>query len=74
VSSRAGSIGSDFYEVLIWSASYPPTETFAAGVLYHVTVRGNQRQKIFTAESDYQAYLERQDAIEKMVMFFMPAV
>ena len=32
---------------------------FAAGVLYHVIVRGNQRQKTFTAESDYQAYIER---------------
>ena len=32
---------------------------FAAGLLYHVIVRGNQRQKTFTAESDYQAYIER---------------
>jgi MFS family permease len=32
---------------------------FAAGVLYHVIVRGNQRQKTFTSESDYQAYIER---------------
>ncbi len=32
---------------------------FAPGVLYHVIVRGNQRQKTFTAESDYQAYIER---------------
>ena len=32
---------------------------FAAGALYHVIVRGNQRQKTFTAESDYQAYIER---------------
>ena len=32
---------------------------FAAGVLYHVIVRGNQRQKIFTSDSDYQAYVER---------------
>jgi REP-associated tyrosine transposase len=32
---------------------------FAAGVLYHVIVRGNQRQKIFTSESDYRAYSER---------------
>jgi REP element-mobilizing transposase RayT len=31
---------------------------FAAGLLYHVIVRGNQRQKTFTAESDYQAYIE----------------
>ena len=32
---------------------------FAPGVLYHVIVRGNQRQKTFTAESDYQAYIQR---------------
>jgi REP element-mobilizing transposase RayT len=32
---------------------------FAAGVLYHVIVRGNQRQKIFTSNSDYRAYIER---------------
>ena len=32
---------------------------FAAGVLYHVIVRGNQHQKTFTSDSDYQAYIER---------------
>ena len=32
---------------------------FAAGVLYHVIVRGNQRQKIFTSDGDYQAFIER---------------
>ncbi len=32
---------------------------FAPGVLYHVIVRGNQRQKTFTAESDYQTYIQR---------------
>ena len=32
---------------------------FAPGVLYHVIVRGNQRQKTFTSDGDYQAYLER---------------
>jgi REP-associated tyrosine transposase len=32
---------------------------FAAGTLYHVIVRGNQRQKTFTSESDYLAYIER---------------
>ena len=31
----------------------------ASGVLYHVIVRGNHRQKTFLNESDYQAYLER---------------
>lgn len=32
---------------------------FAAGLLYHVIVRGNQRQKTFFSDRDYQAYLER---------------
>jgi REP element-mobilizing transposase RayT len=32
---------------------------FAPGVLYHVIVRGNQRQKTFLSDSDYQAYLKR---------------
>jgi len=32
---------------------------FAPGLLYHVIVRGNQRQKTFFADRDYQAYLER---------------
>src|SRR5262252_7060036 len=31
----------------------------APGILYHVIVRGNQRQKTFLRDSDYQAYLER---------------
>jgi putative transposase len=31
----------------------------APGVLYHVIVRGNQRQKTFQDDGDYQAYLER---------------
>ena len=32
---------------------------FAPGVLYHVIVRGNQRQKTFVNEGDFKAYLER---------------
>jgi len=32
---------------------------FAPGLLYHVIVRGNQRQKTFVGERDYQSYLER---------------
>ena len=32
---------------------------FAAGLLYHVIVRGNQRQKTFLSNQDYQAYLAR---------------
>jgi len=32
---------------------------FAPGLLYHVIVRGNQRQKTFLNDGDYQAYIER---------------
>ena len=32
---------------------------FAAGVLYHVIARGNQRQKTFTSDIDYRTYIER---------------
>jgi putative transposase len=32
---------------------------FARGILYHVIVRGNYRQKTFLNDSDYQAYIER---------------
>lgn len=32
---------------------------FAPGLLYHVIVRGNQRQKTFLNHQDYQAYLDR---------------
>ena len=32
---------------------------FAPGVLYHVIVRGNQRQRTFLSAADYQTYLEK---------------
>ena len=32
---------------------------FASGLLYHVIVRGNQRQETFRSREDYRAYLER---------------
>ena len=32
---------------------------FAPGILYHVIVRGNYRQKTFLNPRDYEAYLER---------------
>ena len=32
---------------------------FAPGLLYHVIVRGNQRQATFLTAADYQAYLDR---------------
>ena len=34
---------------------------FAAGLLYHVIVRGNQRQKTFSSDEDFEAYLDRLD-------------
>ncbi|MEX0805795.1 MAG: transposase [Candidatus Binatia bacterium] len=34
---------------------------FAAGLLYHVIVRGNQRQKTFASNQDFKAYLDRLD-------------
>jgi putative transposase len=34
---------------------------FAAGLLYHVIVRGNQRQKTFASDDDFKAYLDRLD-------------
>lgn len=32
---------------------------FASGLLYHIIVRGNQRQKTFRSDDDYKAYLDR---------------
>ena len=32
---------------------------FAPGLLYHVIVRGNQRQKTFASDEDFKAYLDR---------------
>ena len=32
---------------------------FAPGLLYHVIVRGNQRQRTFLTPQDYEAYIER---------------
>jgi len=45
---------------------------FAAGVLYHVIVRGNQRQKTFTSESDYRAYIERLGRYRKKIRLRYP--
>jgi putative transposase len=39
----------------------------APGVLYHVIVRGNHRQKTFSNPSDYQAYLERLGRYRKLL-------
>jgi putative transposase len=40
-----------------WMARRP--RLFAPGILYHVIVRGNYRQKTFLNGRDYEAYLER---------------
>lgn len=36
-----------------------PPRLLASGVLYHVIVRGNHRQKTFLTHRDYEAYIER---------------
>jgi putative transposase len=41
----------------------------APGVVYHVIVRGNQRQKTFLSERDYQAYLARLGRYRKRLGF-----
>jgi REP element-mobilizing transposase RayT len=38
---------------------------FGPGILYHVIVRGNHRQKTFLIEGDYQTYLEKLDRYRK---------
>lgn len=38
---------------------------FALGLLYHVIVRGNQRQKTFLRDQDYGAYLERLERYQR---------
>jgi REP element-mobilizing transposase RayT len=38
---------------------------FAPGILYHVIVRGNQRQRTFLKDRDYQVYLEKLAAYRK---------
>ncbi|MEE9569069.1 MAG: transposase, partial [Candidatus Binatia bacterium] len=38
---------------------------FASGLLYHVIVRGNQRQKTFRTAEDYQTYLKRVASYQK---------
>jgi hypothetical protein len=37
----------------------------AEGVLYHVMARGNNGQKIFLSQSDYEAFLEALRAVRK---------
>jgi hypothetical protein len=42
-----------------WLQSMPRhSRIHAEGLLYHVMARGNDGQKIFLGESDYQAFLE----------------
>jgi REP element-mobilizing transposase RayT len=45
----------------------------APGILYHVIVRGNYRQKTFLKARDYEAYLERVGRYRKRFgVTFMP--
>jgi hypothetical protein len=34
-------------------------KVFAAGLLYHVIVRGNQQRKTFRSDDDHKAYVDR---------------
>ncbi len=40
---------------------------FAAGILYHIIVRGNHREKTFLKDRDYQAYLELARALPQAI-------
>lgn len=45
----------------------------AAGLLYHVTARGKNGQKIFLKQSDYQAFLEALTAVRRRYPFYLYA-
>ena len=43
----------------------------AEGLLYHVMARGNDGQKIFLGESDYQAFIEALRTVRQRYPFFL---
>jgi len=45
----------------------------AEGLLYHVIARGNDRQKIFLRESDYQAFIEALRTVRERYPFSLYA-
>jgi hypothetical protein len=46
----------------------------AEGLLYHVMARGNDGQKIFLGESDYQAFLEALRTVRNVTRSPSPAM
>lgn len=49
----------NFVSFLLGDSMARKPRLFAPGVLYHVIVRGNNRQKTFFNDGDYQAYIAR---------------
>jgi REP-associated tyrosine transposase len=45
----------------------------AEGLLYHVMARGNEGQKIFLSQSDYQAFIEALRTVRRRYPFFLYA-
>jgi REP element-mobilizing transposase RayT len=45
----------------------------AEGLLYHVMARGNNGQKIFVKQSDYEAFLEALLVVRKRYPFYLYA-
>jgi putative transposase len=45
----------------------------AEGLLYHVMVRGNDGQKIFLKQSDYQTFIDALRAVCQRYPFFLYA-
>ena len=43
------------------------------GLLYHVMARGNDGQKIFLSQSDYQVFIEALRAVRERYPFFLYA-
>jgi hypothetical protein len=41
----------------------------AEGLLYHLIARGNNGQKIFLRESDYQVFIERLRTVQELTRF-----
>jgi putative transposase len=45
----------------------------AEGLLYHVMARGNDGQKIFLSQNDYQAFIEALRTVRQRYPFFLYA-
>lgn len=51
---------------------YPPRVCFE-GAIYHVTMRGNNREAVFGDDQDYQEYLRRLSAYQRRLPFTLHA-